>query len=148
MILQNKPRVRSILFGRKSTDLITPTKRIVEEDERSEQTPKPPRYTTPSKPVMEYKSPPIDDDTDVEDEPKLKVKEHVSKSNLSIFFIFTPYGSIYRYNIVLKTKLKFSLFRKYVLSVKTLVYIPIFLKIDNKIYYHQYIQYEKIMLIT
>ena len=87
MFLKNKPRVRSILFGRKSTDLITPTKRIVEEDERSEQTPKPPRYTTPSKPVMEYKSPQIDDDTDVEDEPKLKVKEHVSIINLSIYFL-------------------------------------------------------------
>ena len=98
MILQNKPRVRSILFGRKSTDLITPTKRIVEEDERSEQPPKPPRYTTPSKPVMEYKSPPIDDDTDVEDEPKLKVKEHVSKINLLTSFIYTSYGSTFRYD--------------------------------------------------
>ena len=83
---------KSLLFGRKSTDLITPTKRIVEEDERSEQShQKPPRYTTPNKPVMEYRSPPIDDDTDVEDEPKLKVKEHVSIINLSIdFLIYNP----------------------------------------------------------
>ena len=90
-IFQNQPRIRTLLFGRKSTDLITPTKRIVEEDEQSERSQKPARYTTPSKPVKEYRSPQIDDDTDIEDEPKLKVKEHVSKINFSLsFLICTP----------------------------------------------------------
>ena len=75
--------MRTLLFGRKSTDLVTPSRRIVEEDEKSNRSQsKPARYTTPAKPVIPYKSPQIDDDTDIEDEeknePKLKVKEHVS----------------------------------------------------------------------
>ena len=61
--------------------MITPNKRIAEEDERSV---KPARYTTPSKPVKEYSSTHIDDDTDLDDEeknkPKLKIKEHVSSN--------------------------------------------------------------------
>ena len=71
------------MFGRKSTDLITPQKRIVEEGEQTDRSQKPPRYTTPNKPVKEYRSPNLDDDTDIEDEeknkPTLKVKEHVSR---------------------------------------------------------------------
>ena len=85
--------------------MITPTKRIVEEDEQSERSQKPARYTTPSKPVEEYRSPQIDDDTDIEDEPKLKVKEHVSKIKFALsFLIYTPYAS-FRVNIITKCHL-------------------------------------------
>ena len=53
--------MRTLLFGRKSTDLVTPSRRIVEEDEKSNRSQKPARYTTPAKPVMPYKSPQIDE---------------------------------------------------------------------------------------
>ena len=70
--------------------MITPNKRIAEEDERSERNErKPARYTTPNKPVKEYSSTHIDDDTDLDDEeknkPKLKIKEHVSKNKMFFF---------------------------------------------------------------
>ena len=76
---QNYPRVRTLLFGQKSTSLITPNKAIQEQDEK---VPTPAKYTESINPPKKLRSLSIDENAEVDDEekhnPKPKVKEYVS----------------------------------------------------------------------
>ena len=92
---QNYPRVRTLLFGSKSTSLITPDKTIEEKDEN---VPNPAKYTESRKARKNIRSrsiPSIDENTDVDDEekhtPKPKLKEYVSYDHIAFIVYVLRY---------------------------------------------------------
>ena len=76
---QSYPRVKTLLLGAKSTNLITSNKTI---DETDEKIPQPANYTESLKPPRNIRSHSIDEKDEFEDEekhnPKPKIKEYVS----------------------------------------------------------------------
>ena len=79
---QNYPRVRTLLFGSKSTNLITPNRPVSED---AEKVPEPAKYRLSGGSDKESRTPGADDADDVGDDdknkPKINLTHHVSEIN-------------------------------------------------------------------